>query len=98
MRSLALFLSFVLFLSTAVFGADKVVSDDRLHDEVRMKLAGDRDLGSSSFDVDVKDGVVIIKGTVAKPKLKEKAEKMAKKIKGVKSVDNQIVVKAPGEI
>jgi osmotically-inducible protein OsmY len=43
--------------------------------------------------VEVKDGVVTIKGVVEKDAYKQKAEKLAKKVKGVKSVENKLVVK-----
>jgi osmotically-inducible protein OsmY len=43
----------------------------------------------------VKDGVVTIKGRVDTDKGKTKATKLAKKVKGVKEVDNELVVGPP---
>jgi osmotically-inducible protein OsmY len=41
----------------------------------------------------VKDGVVTLTGQVDEPKAKDRAEKLAKKVKGVKQVINKITVK-----
>ncbi|HSU58923.1 MAG TPA: BON domain-containing protein [Bryobacteraceae bacterium] len=70
-------------------------SDDRISDQVRMKLATDADVKGGALDVSVKDGVVTIKGRVDTDKGKTKATKLAKKIKGVKDVDNELSVGPP---
>ncbi len=44
----------------------------------------------------MKDGVVTLKGRVEYPKQKEKAEKLTRKVSGVKQVDNQLVVVGKG--
>lgn len=96
MRILSLFLAFFfLFQTVAVFADDKV-SDDLIYDQVRRKLANDPDVKGGIFEVEVKDGVVTIKGAVEKEKLKAKAEHLTKKVKGVKGVVNQLVVKPRG--
>jgi osmotically-inducible protein OsmY len=78
------------------FGADqKPGDDDRIFDQVRMRLATDADVKGGAFDVMVKDGVVTIKGRVDTEKGKMKATKLAKKVKGVKDVDNELVVGPP---
>jgi osmotically-inducible protein OsmY len=86
--SLALLLSLVL---TPLF-AQKHVSDDALVDQVRIKLAGDADVGGSAITVEVHDAVVTLKGKVRTDKNKAKAEKIAKRVKGVASVNNQLVI------
>ncbi len=79
------------------FAADQkpANSDDRISDQVRMKLATDADVKGGALDVVVKDGVVTIKGRVDTDKGKTKASKLAKKVKGVKDVDNELVVGPP---
>jgi osmotically-inducible protein OsmY len=67
-------------------------NDDRIYDEVRRRLANDPDVKGAGFDVAVKDGAVTISGTVHDQKAREKAEKLAKKVKGVTSVVNQLKV------
>jgi osmotically-inducible protein OsmY len=69
--------------------------DDRISDQVRKKLATDPDVKGGALDVSVKDGAVTIRGRVDTDKGKKKAEKLAKKVKGVKSVDNELAVGPP---
>jgi osmotically-inducible protein OsmY len=66
--------------------------DDEIFDNVRRRLANDPDVRGGALQVDVKDGVVTLKGKVEKDRYKQKAEKLAKKVKGVKSVVNQLIV------
>lgn len=95
------YLAVVLMLSAATASAgladDQKPSnpDDRISDQVRMKLATDADVKGGALDVTVKDGVVTIKGRVDTDKGKQKATKLAKKVKGVKDVDNELAVGPP---
>ena len=91
MRILALLLS-VLFGAIVVVAAEKAVSDDVIYDQVRVKLAGDRDTGGDNIDVKVTQGVVELSGRVRSDAAKSKAEKIAKKVKGVQKVVNQLKV------
>lgn len=68
-------------------------NDDKIHDQVMMKLAGDPDVKGNNFDVEVKDGVVTLRGTVSREKFRQKADKLTKKIKGVKNVVDELTVK-----
>jgi osmotically-inducible protein OsmY len=69
--------------------------DDRISDQVRMRLATDPDVKGGALDVTVNDGVVTIKGRVDSEKGKNRATKLAKKVKGVKDVDNELIVGPP---
>jgi hyperosmotically inducible protein len=92
----SLLLAFMLMLPALVRAADKPVSDDLIYNLVRQKLAGDSVVKGGALTVDVKDGVVTISGSVQSEKQKDKAERLAHRVKGVKSVTNQIkVVKLP---
>lgn len=82
----------LLFLFGAVVAVAQV-SDDSIYDAVRRKLANDPDVKGGAFEVDVKAGVVTIKGVVEKEHIKQKAERLAKKVKGVKGVENKLEVK-----
>jgi hyperosmotically inducible protein len=87
----------VFFLLAGLcLAADKPVSDDAIYDNVRIKLASDIDVKGGALKVDVKQGVVTLAGVVETQAQKDKATKIAKKVKGVKSVDNQIEVKKRG--
>ena len=66
--------------------------DDALVDQVRLQLTKDPIVNGGALAVDVKNAVVTIKGKVRTERARQKAEKLAKKVKGVKSVDNQLVV------
>jgi len=67
-------------------------ADDRIYDEVRRKLADDIDVKGAGIDVAVNNGAVTLSGKVHTERGKEKAEKLAKKTKGVTSVVNNLVV------
>jgi hyperosmotically inducible protein len=89
MRYLSLFL--ILVLVVPLF-AQGTASDDRIYDEVRRKLANDVTVKGGGLDVVVKNGAVTLQGRVHDGKAKEKAEKIAKKVKGVVSVANQLKI------
>ena len=74
--------------------ADQKV-DDRIYDQVRMRLTTDADVKGGGVDVSVKDAVVTLKGRVDTEKGKNRATKLSKKVKGVKQVDNQLAVGPP---
>lgn len=86
-------LCLALILTWVAYAADKApVTDDRIHDQVLMKLAGDVEVKGGGIDVEVHDGKVTLKGKVEKEKQKDKAGRLVKKVKGVTGVDNQLVV------
>jgi hyperosmotically inducible periplasmic protein len=83
-----------LACSSAIFADQK--TDDRIYDQVRMKLTGDPDVkGGIGLDVTVKDGVVTLKGRVDTEKARNRASKLAKKVKGVTQVENDLTVGPP---
>ena len=91
-RVLALALVFVMGLTAAPAKKHEPVTDDQIHDQVLMKLAGDIDVRGGAIDVEVHNGVVTLKGKIEKEKQRTRAERLAKKIKGVTSVENQLVL------
>ncbi len=96
-RFLAATLLFGATMSQALVAEDKKTTtpDDRISDQVRMKLATDADVKGGALDVTVTNGEVVIKGRVDNERGKNKATKLAKKVKGVKSVDNELAVGPP---
>ena len=86
--SLALALSLVVLPLTA----QKHIPDGEVIDQVRVKLANDPDVGGVKIDVDAHDGAVTLTGKVKTEKQRLKAEKITKKVKGVLSVNNQLVI------
>jgi len=91
MRTVSLLLTMFLIAAT-LFGATKDLSDDAIYDQVRLKLAGDRDVGGGAITVKVTQGAVELSGMVKTESIRVKAEKLTKKVKGVKSVINQLKV------
>ena len=73
--------------------ADKPVTDDSISDYVRLKLASDPEVKGGALQVDVKQGIVTIGGVVETTRQKDKAAKLAHKVKGVKQVVNNISLK-----
>jgi len=86
-----------LSLYGAALGAEKLTSDDAITDYVRRKLASDPVVKGGGIEVDVKQGVVTLRGSVQEQKQKDKATRLAKKVAGVKSVDNELQVVERGE-
>jgi osmotically-inducible protein OsmY len=86
-------LTVVLALLVMPLVAQKApLTDDEITDQVLVKLASDADLGGVKFDVTVHQGAVTLKGKVRTDKQKTKAEKVTKKVKGVTSVVNDLVI------
>lgn len=82
----------VFSLLVPMLVAQGTPADDKIYDVVRTKLANDPDVKGAGFDVTVKAGVVTMKGRVHDEKAKEKATKVAKGVKGVVSVTNELKV------
>jgi len=83
----------LLLMAGVCLAADKQITDDSISDHVRLRLASDPDVKGGALAVDVKEGVVTIGGTVESQRQKDKATKLAKKVKGVKQVVNNISLK-----
>jgi hyperosmotically inducible protein len=81
------------FLASLCVADQKPISDDLIADEVSIKLAGDQEVKGGAIKVDCKQGVVTLRGAVDTDAARGKATKLAKKIKGVKDVINNLVVK-----
>lgn len=66
--------------------------DDEIYDQVRRRLANDPDVKGGAIEVEVRDGVVTLRGKVREEKHKLKAERITRKVKGVKKVVNELRV------
>src|SRR5467141_1273422 len=76
--------------SEATQKKNQLVTDDIITDDVRLKLSGDPDVKGGAVKVDSKQGVVTLSGHVETSKQKAKAGRLAKKVKGVKQVVNNL--------
>ena len=80
-------------LAVACLAADKPVSDDVIVDQVMIKLSADQEVKGGAIKVDCKNGVVTLTGAVDTEAARGKATKLAKKVKGVKDVVNNLTAK-----
>lgn len=69
------------------------LDDAWIHTKINSKLFGEGGFPGGSLNVDVKNNVVTLRGTVATKADKAKVEQVAKDTAGVKSVRNQLVIK-----
>jgi osmotically-inducible protein OsmY len=93
MRVLSVVLIFsLLALVAAPLAAAGKVSDDKIYNDVKLKLGLDTQIQGGGFTIDVKDGVVTLEGKVRAEKFKARAERLTKKVKGVVKVVNKLVV------
>ena len=82
----------LIFALVAPLFAQGTPSDDKIYDQLRQKLANDPDVKGAGFKVTVKNGAVTLEGNVHDSRGRDKAEKIAKKVKGVTGVDDKLVV------
>jgi hypothetical protein len=70
--------------------------DGTIQSNIEKKFSDDPKVAALGITVSVIDGKVTLIGSVESREMKDRVERMAK-IKGVKSVDNQIIVSGSGE-
>jgi osmotically-inducible protein OsmY len=73
--------------------SDQPVADSLITTKVKAELVKDRDTKARQIDVDTKNGVVMLSGTVESMAEKQKAEQDARNVKGVMDVTNDLNVK-----
>lgn len=69
------------------------LDDAWIHTKIRTKLVGEGELPGGSLNVDVKNNVVTLRGSVETKEQKARAEEIAKNTDGVKSVKNMLTIK-----
>jgi osmotically-inducible protein OsmY len=89
-RSILLFLVLAAFPCATAWANPP--SDNEIDDKVRIRLAGDAEVKGNQLIVVVKDGVVTLRGKVQSERGKNRAAKLARKVKGVKSVTNELTI------
>jgi hyperosmotically inducible protein len=96
MKRSGIFLATALFvLSGSAFANDTAtgnVDDAWITTKVKSTLAQDSATPAKDIHVNTKSGVVVLTGSVQSKDQKKKAETDARTIKGVKDVENQLVV------
>jgi len=87
-------LGFAVCQNAVVLAQRSAPTDDLITDNVRLKLASDPDVKGGAIQVDVRQGVVTLTGVVETQKIKMKAEKISRKVKGVKQVVNNLTTRS----
>lgn len=86
----------LLLAAVAAWGAVAAASDsdddDAIYDRVRQRLYNDAEVKGYNITIEVKNGVVTLSGTVASEKIRNKAEKITRKVSGVKQVINKLEI------
>jgi osmotically-inducible protein OsmY len=82
----------LFLLLTATPGFTQSKEDDRIYDQVRMRLANNPDVKGAGIEVKVENGTVTLLGKVRTDKARSKAEQLTHKVKGVKKVVNELQV------
>ena len=72
------------------------IDDATITTKVKTAVLAEPGLKTLQIDVDTKNGVVMLSGTVDSTALKERAAQVAQAVNGVKSVDNNLTVKGTG--
>jgi hyperosmotically inducible protein len=70
------------------------MSDTTITTKIKAKITGDPDLNPFNINVDTKDGVVTLRGTVKSEDSKAEAERIAKDTEGVLRVQNMLEVES----
>jgi hyperosmotically inducible periplasmic protein len=74
--------------------AGEKLGDATVSTRVKAVLSADKQLGDMKIDVDTKNGVVTLSGAVANNEARDHALELARNVKGVNSVNDQLAVKA----
>lgn len=78
----------------ATASAAAAVDDATITTKVKAAVLAEPGLKSLQIDVDTKDAVVTLAGTVDTPELKQRATQIAQNVGGVRSVVDNLVVKS----
>jgi hyperosmotically inducible periplasmic protein len=73
--------------------AGEKIEDATVSTRVKAVLSSDKQLGDSKIDVDTRNGVVTLSGAVANTQARDHALELARNVKGVNSVNDQLAVK-----
>ena len=70
----------------------QAVDDVTIGTRLKAALAADPDLSALKINIDTTKGAVRLRGEVKTMALRRKAEDLARRIEGVRSVDNQLII------
>jgi len=76
----------------AYHGTERAVKDTTITAEVKTALARDKQVSSPGIHVTTTAGVVTLNGNVPSPEMAQHAAQVAEQTRGVRSVNNQLMV------
>lgn len=74
--------------------AGQPVDDKMITSQVKARLADEKTMTVAKVDVDTKEGVVHLSGSVQNAAMKERATELAREVNGVRAVVNNLTVEA----
>lgn len=90
-----IFILSIFTLTAANLPVDKELTDNNITNAVQSELMYNASVPSHLIDVDTNEGIVTLTGSVNDILAKDRAEKIAQTVKGVRAVVNRIDVDAP---
>jgi osmotically-inducible protein OsmY len=78
----------------AIDRTQQVASDATITAKVKSKFVADDQLKAHEINVDTKNGIVTLRGSVADPNAKDRAAVVAREVDGVTSVNNELIVRS----
>ncbi len=84
-------------LDQAAESALNVAANATVASKVKATLGSWKGLDASAINVDVKDGLVILKGDVKQSEQADLAERVAIQVEGVQRVENQLTIRVPAK-
>lgn len=93
-----LIIPFAFLLALSGVSAQERLEDIRIEDAIEDEYRFDHAIDVNKIDVNVVDGIAELKGSVSNLKAKERATKIARLVKGVRSVANRIDVYSPANL
>jgi hypothetical protein len=75
--------------------APDTLHDDRIHDDVQLRLEQADDVNTSELEVSVEAGVVTLSGRVATREMRAAAVDIAERVPGVQRVKNDLHIQKP---
>lgn len=96
MMGVAVAIMMVLAACTSMTGKTlgENIDDAGITSQVKAKLAGEKISTVTRIDVDTNQGVVALNGTVTSDEMRTRAAEIARQVKGVRQVVNNLQVRA----
>jgi hyperosmotically inducible protein len=68
------------------------IDDTTITDQIKSRFMESKDVAATSISVETLDGVVLLSGYAKNANEKSKAESIAREVKGVKAIRNEVAV------